>query len=343
MIGNETLGGGTGGSHDFALTVNSGGENDVNGTIMVNTGSQLTLSGGTITANGFNLSNTPARFNWTSGTLILNSSVTFDPDNPASFTGETFGHELFLTNGKTFNVIGDETLGFNEFFDLEVDTGGSHRVHGTLTVNPEGQLGIFGGTVNATSLNNIGPMYLDAGTVTADSVTLNSSGQLNYGLSSTTRGAGYGVLIANGHAALDGQLIVTLSNFTPSAGNSFDLLDWITASGSFNFISLPTLPSGLVWDTSQLYTSGILSVDLVGDYNHDGVVDAADYVVWRKGLGTTYTQNDYDVWRANFGQTAPGAGSGSGAIANAAVPEPATLILLMFAIAGSCLRRRRVA
>ena len=38
--------------------------------------------------------------------------------------------------------------------------------------------------------------------------------------------------------------------------------------------------------------------DLPGDYNHNGIVDAADYVVWRKGLGTTYTQADYDVWRA---------------------------------------------
>jgi len=32
-----------------------------------------------------------------------------------------------------------------------------------------------------------------------------------------------------------------------------------------------------------------------GDFNNNGVVDAADYVVWRKGLGTTYDQNDYGV------------------------------------------------
>jgi hypothetical protein len=76
----------------------------------------------------------------------------------------------------------------------------------------------------------------------------------------------------------------------------------------------------------------------IGDYDHNGIVDAADYVVWRKGLGTTYTQNDYDVWRANFGQTA---GSGSAASATATVPEPATLVLLVFATAGWCSRRRR--
>ena len=49
---------------------------------------------------------------------------------------------------------------------------------------------------------------------------------------------------------------------------------------------------------------------LPADFNTDGSVDAADYVVWRKGLGTTYTQNDYDNWRTHFGQTA---GSSRGA------------------------------
>ena len=81
-------------------------------------------------------------------------------------------------------------------------------------------------------------------------------------------------------------------------------------------------------------------VPLDGDYNFNRVVDAADYVVWRKGLGTTYTKNDYTVWRAHFGQTA---GSGSGANTNAAVPEPVTEVMLMFAAAGWLLQRGRAA
>ncbi len=75
---------------------------------------------------------------------------------------------------------------------------------------------------------------------------------------------------------------------------------------------------------------------LIGDYNHNGIVDAADYVTWRKGLGTTYTQSDYDVWRAHFGETA---GSGSGAIANAAVPEPTSALLLLIGVLAMCSRR----
>jgi hypothetical protein len=93
-----------------------------------------------------------------------------------------------------------------------------------------------------------------------------------------------------------------------------------------------------MWNASQLYVNGILSVNIAGDYNSNGIVDAADYVVWRKGLGTIYTQNDYNVWRAHFGQPA---GSGAGAITDSAVPEPTTLVLLMIAAAGGCLRRAR--
>ena len=66
------------------------------------------------------------------------------------------------------------------------------------------------------------------------------------------------------------------------------------------------------------------TTDVAGDYN--GIVDMADYVVWHKGLGTTYTQTDYNTWRANFGQPA---GSGSAASADAAVPEPATMAMLI--------------
>src|SRR5204862_423362 len=140
--------------------------------------------------------------------------------------------------------------------------------------------------------------------------------------------------------------------FTPSFGNSFDLLDWTTLVGTFAALQLPLLPGGLAWNTSQLYVDGSLLIGgIAGDYNYDSKVDAADYVLWRKTLGQTGSglatdgnangqidQADFYVWRAHFGQTA---GSGSGTSANTAVPEPATLVLLLFAAAGSYLRRAR--
>jgi hypothetical protein len=74
-----------------------------------------------------------------------------------------------------------------------------------------------------------------------------------------------------------------------------------------------------------------------GDYNNNGVVDMADYVVWRDHLGTSFqlqnevagttpgtvTAEDYTAWRARFGNTS-GAGAG---LESLAVPEPSAWIL----------------
>jgi hypothetical protein len=73
---------------------------------------------------------------------------------------------------------------------------------------------------------------------------------------------------------------------------------------------------------------------LMGDYNNNGVVDAADYVVWRKGLGPTYTEADFDTWKAHFGETSAAATGVTGlAIARDAVPEPAVATLIAATIA----------
>jgi hypothetical protein len=89
--------------------------------------------------------------------------------------------------------------------------------------------------------------------------------------------------------------------------------------------------------SKEIFFNNLTITGLAGDYNKDGVVDAADYVVWREGLGTTYTPADYEVWRAHFGQTA---GSGSGVSVNAAVPEPSTLALIFVGLLAMSSGRR---
>ena len=74
---------------------------------------------------------------------------------------------------------------------------------------------------------------------------------------------------------------------------------------------------------------------LVGDFNGNGTVDAADYVLWRSA-GNEHTAaerrvrrtpavqpGDYDTWRANFGRTL-----GDRYGLSASVPEPSTWLLL---------------
>jgi hypothetical protein len=81
-----------------------------------------------------------------------------------------------------------------------------------------------------------------------------------------------------------------------------------------------------------------------GDFNFDGTVDAGDYVTWRNGRGTLYTDSHYDIWRANFG-TSLSAGSGSALPSaeplSAAVPEPASIAFLATVAAVLSLSRSR--
>jgi hypothetical protein len=78
---------------------------------------------------------------------------------------------------------------------------------------------------------------------------------------------------------------------------------------------------------------------LPGDFDGNHVVDAADYIVWRNELGTTYTQTDYDLWRSHFGQTS---NSSAGAMTTAALPEPTTLLQAVLVATASCYGRLRV-
>jgi hypothetical protein len=109
-------------------------------------------------------------------------------------------------------------------------------------------------------------------------------------------------------------------------------------TGGFQSVVLPTF-NGLTFTVVQsLNAISLQVIPSVGDFNHDGFVDAADYTVWRDGLGSRYTLADYDTWRAHFGQSV---GSGAGASGNAAAPEPSTYILLLGILAMSSFTARQ--
>ncbi|TWT90717.1 Extracellular ribonuclease precursor [Pseudobythopirellula maris] len=71
---------------------------------------------------------------------------------------------------------------------------------------------------------------------------------------------------------------------------------------------------------------------LAGDFNGNGTVDAADFTVWRDGLGVTYSPEQYDDWVNNFGATIETGLSQT-------VPEPAAALLAV-AVLGVLAGRR---
>jgi hypothetical protein len=71
-----------------------------------------------------------------------------------------------------------------------------------------------------------------------------------------------------------------------------------------------------------------------GDHNGDGVVDAADYVAWRKLPASFGGDPDgYDAFHENFGEMSAGSGGG-------AVPEPAAWSLMLLGMATAAALRR---
>jgi hypothetical protein len=130
-------------------------------------------------------------------------------------------------------------------------------------------------------------------------------------------------------APFKGFLNNAASDANIALGKTLDISFSLEASGE---LFAPPGSNG-TWasDTAAPITSYFLG--LPGDSNEDGAVDAADYVASRKLDGT---QQGYDTWQTHFGESV---GSESAASAPTSIPEQSTLVLLIFAAAGWCLRR----
>jgi hypothetical protein len=170
-------------------------------------------------------------------------------------------------------------------------------------------------------------------------------------------------LSATGVATLAGTLDVRLVDlgtgiFSPTAGASFQILTGSSVKGKFETLLLPGLSSNLAWKIRYGTNNVTLKVTSPTDFDGNGTTDSADYVVWRRLLGTSVTQGtsadadfdgqvtqaDYDLWRARF-SLAPGSGSSeelSGAdVAQFSVAEPNTALLPIVPIASYILMRRK--
>ncbi|HEX2474331.1 MAG TPA: dockerin type I domain-containing protein, partial [Lacipirellulaceae bacterium] len=99
----------------------------------------------------------------------------------------------------------------------------------------------------------------------------------------------------------------------------------------------------------------LLTIRVMPDYNRNGAVDAADYVVWRKTVGSAtelradgngdgaVDVQDYNLWKSFFGMVNAGMVNDAAASteATAAVPEPNALSLIAAAMVGFLLERFR--
>ena len=143
------------------------------------------------------------------------------------------------------------------------------------------------------------------------------------------------------------------------------------AIGDISSLATPFATEAAQDGLSMRFILAVTIEDAIGDYNSDGLVDAADYTVWRDNLGAAITlpnsdpnaatpnlvdEEDYTFWKANYGfvvgqaetefrngsiffdTSLPGGGALGGV---AAVPEPSAALMLLVGVAGLLIGRRR--
>jgi hypothetical protein len=141
-------------------------------------------------------------------------------------------------------------------------------------------------------------------------------------------------LLGANEITLEAGVTYALDLRNTGAGTMYWTRDANPYSGGNIYAQNPA-PDGQRFDVAGGRRDGALAVygavTTDGDFNGDGVINAADYVAWRK-LGLP--EGDYNIWFSNFGESSPGAGGSIG------VPEPSTWVLLALSacLVSSCRR-----
>jgi hypothetical protein len=306
--------------------------------LLIQSGGQMTTAGA-LEANGFY------------GLQISNASFDAGGDVDASLGSYGLG----IANGATFNLNGHTLTA------KQLDLGTSPNFGGTIagTLNRGS-----GGSVHLSSINvaNGSTFSIEAADSLTHSITVSGTGSaldVNAPLSlagnvSIANGGTVSVIQSTGLSTgvsfdFDGSVLTVDATsqleLTFDAVNSAD--DWVLRWAGNHAAEISALhdtgqltwnfPSNVeVTDLGDGYTYVLFLPTAAGDFNGDGVVDAADYTRWRDTLGSTTSlaadgnhngvvdERDYEIWKTTFGEMSP-VEDGAGA---AAVPEPASAMLL---------------
>src|ERR1700676_4465057 len=193
--------------------------------------------------------------------------------NSGSFTlasGRTFTTTGSFTNSGTMNILNGTTFtvgGAGNF----TQTGGTTTADGKLTT--AGAINIQGGTVFGNNGTLTGSFNLTGGTLApgdglknagdlniTGTYTQGSSGALTIDLGGTIANTKYDVLNITSTASLKGTLNVDLiSGFTPAVGNTFNIINYSSETGTFTTLNLPTV-TGDHWTVMYKATDVVLTL-----------------------------------------------------------------------------------
>jgi hypothetical protein len=205
---------------------------------------------------------------------------------------------------------------------------GNMRLAGNSLINSGGVMSVSGGTVDGSIQVVAGELNIAGGLLEGPLRVLPDGAVNLLGRSFELDGVSLDSLTLHEPFTIEDRNVVLSGVLADGSAFSFDL----------NSVS-PSSPE--YFDAMALLT---VSLILPGDFNNDGLVGAADYVAWRKGLGSemrlpgdttpgAVTSADYQVWRSNYGAATPASAS-----ATSVVPEPTAWQIAI--LGGFALRRR---
>ncbi len=215
---------------------NQGGSPSVGGTLNVGGNAVVVLSADTAILGSQTNIGAGGSLTALNGAQLGNPS-SVDSTKILTATGSAQIHAAFINNG----LVNGPTGTGQELTFYEAVTGA-----GSTTGNVE-----YAASYRPSNSPNA---------VSVQNVLFDSTSTLIMELAGTLPGSGYDQLDISGLATLNGTLDLTyLDGFSPSADESFEIFNGPT-TGKFAQINLPSLSNGLSWDTSNLYTSGAISV-----------------------------------------------------------------------------------
>ena len=227
---------------------------------------------------------------------------------------------------------------------LRLNTGLPDPTLLSLVVDPTTGLARIDGADNPIDIDYYEINSIGSQLNTGDWLSLQDQGidgnTLDDGFGWEEAGGSSAAAVAEAFLAGPGGSNATVSALSPYAflGALFDGGAAVTDDLSFFYqVNGALIQGNVIADTV------IEPVGTDGDYNNDGIVNLADYTVWRDNLGSSatlpndptpgsVTVGDYAVWKSNFGQGA------AVLSASFAVPEPSTLAVLLGGIFAVCAR-----